>query len=79
MTQWRIWIEVAENAHAYLGEAEAETFAEACLAYVAAHAEHQDDFDITTMTLRGCRLVALDRRRDGVGHIFATKGSGGFA
>lgn len=72
MTTWKIWIEVARDAHAYLGEAEGETFEAACRAYVATHAELEEDFDLMRLTLRGHRLVALDRRRDGVGHVFET-------
>lgn len=63
--KWRIWSRVGEDAYEYLGEAEGETFKDACRALAEANPVFGADFEPVRMTHNGNELLALDRRVDG--------------
>jgi hypothetical protein len=65
MVVWRIWSRIAHQAYEYLGEAEGETFEEACHAFAKAHPTFGADFEPVRMTHNGNELLPLDGRVDG--------------
>ena len=65
MATWRIWSGIAYGAFEFLGEAEGETFADACQAYAASHPAFAAEFNTRRLTFQGFPLVPLDRRIDG--------------
>lgn len=63
--KWRIWSRLGPQAYEYLGQADGETFAEACQALAEARPDFRADFEPRAMTHNGNELVPLDRRIDG--------------
>ena len=62
---WRIWTNVDFGAFEYLGEAEGDTFTDACHAMAAADPAFAAEFDPLAMTLLGAPLIPLDSRLQG--------------
>lgn len=63
--RWRIWSRIGHQAYQYHGEAEGETFTQACHAFAAANPAFAADFEPAHMTHNGNELLPLDRRIDG--------------
>ena len=62
---WRIWTSLGYGAFEYLGDAEGDTFTDACRAKAAADPAFAAEFDPIAMTLQGFPLVPLDSRIEG--------------
>lgn len=76
MNQWHIWCQIKPGAFEYLGQAEGESFENACHHLAESNPAFRADFEPTRMTFNGNPLVPLDRRIDGARVQFGSADEG---